>query len=112
KNGFATELWRGDVVIYGMAVSGDSILLATGDDGQIEEIRPGDEEAGVLARTDGSTVSAILPSKDGSLLVATSDNGDILKISAGYGKSGTYESDVLDAGMTASLGKMHIVGTM
>lgn len=112
KQGFATELWRGDVVIYGMAVSGDAVLLATGDDGQIEELRPNEEEAGVLARTDGASVSAILPAKDGSLLVATSDSGAILKISGGYAKSGAYESDVLDAGMTALLGKMHLIGTL
>ena len=110
--GFATELWRGDVVIYGLAVSGDSILLATGDDGQIEEIRPGDEDSGVLARTDGATVNAILTTRDGSLLVATSEAGQLLKISAGNADSGAYESDVLDAGMTSAFGKMHLVGQM
>ena len=112
SRGFASELWRGDVVIYGMAVSGDSILLATGDDGKIEEIRPNEEDSSTLARVDGSSVSAILPTKDGSLLVASSDNGDLLKISPGYAKSGTYESDVLDAGMTSNLGKIHVVGIL
>ncbi|MGN6504853.1 MAG: hypothetical protein ACTHM6_04755 [Tepidisphaeraceae bacterium] len=110
--GFVTELFRAPVVIYGMAVQGDSIFLTTGTDGGVYEIRPKSEESTLLLRTDAPDVTAILPAKDGSLLLATSNAGQILKLSANCAPQGVYESDVLDAGMVSRFGTMHLLGTM
>ena len=110
--GFVTELFRAPVIIYGMAVQGDSIFLATGSDGGIYELRPDVEESTLLTRTDAPDVSAIYPAHDGSLYVATSNSGQLLKLSAACASAGTYESDVLDADMVSSFGTMHILGTL
>jgi outer membrane protein assembly factor BamB len=110
--GLVTEIFRKPVTLYGMAVRGDSVLLSTGDDGEVYELRPDVGEEAVLLRTDAPDVTGLLSARDGSLYVATSNAGQIYKMSAGYATSGTFDSDVLDATVPSPFGQMHLLGTI
>lgn len=112
KNGFVTELFRGTTIIYSMAVAGPSIVIGTGDNGEIFEVKPDTEEAMLLSRSDAEQVTAILPSADGSLLCATSNSGGVLKLSSGFASEGTYTSEVLDATVPSTFGTLQVRGTL
>src|SRR6202030_4378854 len=43
KDGFVTEIFRQSVVIYSMIVQNDSLLVGTGDDGNIYQVNPAAE---------------------------------------------------------------------
>lgn len=110
--GLVTEVFRKSAIFYGMAAYGDSIVLATGDDGEIFEIKPDTDEEAVLFRTDAPDATGLLTAKDGTLYVATSNVGQVYRLSSGLAKEGTYESDVLDAVVPSNFGNLHLLGTM
>lgn len=110
--GLVTEIFRKPVIIYGMAVHGDSILISTGSDGTVYELRPDADEENVLLRTDAPEATGLLTTKDGTMYVATSSAGQIYKLSANNATHGTYESDVLDAGVPSTFGNLHLLGSM
>ncbi|MGC4032467.1 MAG: hypothetical protein QM754_12195 [Tepidisphaeraceae bacterium] len=110
--GLVTEVFRKNVIIYGLAVRDDSIVLATGDDGAVYEINPDTDEEAVLLRADAPDVTGLVTAKDGSLLVATSNSGQVYKLSAGFAKEGSYDSDTLDAGVPSTFGQLHLLGTL
>ncbi len=112
KNGFVTELFRGKTIIYTMAVAGQSILIGTGDSGEIYELHPDTEEASVIARADAEQVTAIVPSADGTLLCATSNSGGVLRLSGGFASQGSYLSDVLDATVPCTFGTLQLRGSL
>ena len=110
--GLATELFRDAVVIYGMAVEGDSIYLATGESGDVYVVTPASEESAIIAHTDSAQVSGIVRSKDGTIYLATSNAGGIHALLPGIAEEGSFVSDVLDAGITSKFGKLQLRGQL
>ena len=107
-----TEIFRKPAIFYGMAAYGDAIVLATGDDGEIFELHPDTDEEAVLFRTDAPDATGLLTTKNGTLYVATSNTGQVYKLSAGLATHGTYDSDVLDAAVPSTFGHLHLLGSM
>ena len=60
-SGFVTEIFREDVVIYSMILQGNSLLVGTGDDGDIYQVDPSAQETAVLAKVDAKQVMCLLP---------------------------------------------------
>src|SRR4051812_22208745 len=61
---------------------------------------------GEVARLDHGQVTSLLARKDGSLLVATGDPGQLYVLEDRYKARGTVTSDVLDAKLTARWGAL------
>ncbi len=110
--GFCTELYRGPVIIHSMAIDENAIILGTGDEGKVIEINPSAEENAILAHTDSAQVNHIARAKDGSILLGTSNAGQILSMSNGYASEGSYESEIHDAAGAATFGTTQLRGQL
>lgn len=112
RTGFSRELWRGDAVVLAMAWQQDHLLLATGNDGTIFQLKPGDDEVTPIARTDSQQVSALLTMPDGRALVGLSNPPALGTLGAGLAREGTYTSAPLDATHVARFGRVRLSGSL
>ncbi len=108
--GFVTEVFRENAVIYSMIHQGDSLLVGTGEEGNIYQVNPAAEETVVLAKVDAKQVVCLLPVKDGRIIMGLANAGGISAMTGGYASSGTYLSPVLDATQTSRFGNVHLHG--
>jgi hypothetical protein len=103
---FWDPLWdTGDEVPYDLLIEpSGSLLVATGSEGKIFRISGDPARATLLARAAARQVTALLRESSGRLVAATSNPGKLVALGADPARRGTYESDVRDAGTTASWG--------
>jgi sugar lactone lactonase YvrE len=95
---------------YDIAIEGsDTILLATGGDGKIYRLAGDPHQPTLIARANAQQVTSLLPQSEGRVLVATSNPGKILRLSAARADVGTYTSDVRDAQTVALWGTLRWV---
>jgi WD40 repeat protein len=113
-NGFADPLWEtGDDAPYDLLIEpGGSLLVGTGTDGKIFRITGDPARATLVTRVAARQVTALLREPSGRIVGATSNPGKLVALGADVAKRGTYESDVRDAGTTASWGviRWHAAG--
>jgi hypothetical protein len=81
-----------------------SLLVGTGTEGKIFRVAGDPARATLVARAGARQVTALLRETSGRIVGATSNPGKIFALSPEPSKSGTYESDVRDAGTVASWG--------
>lgn len=74
-----------------------ALLVGTGSDGKLHRI---DDErtSTLLVDADVSQITALVPGPQGSILAATANPAKLFQLGPGLSRSGTMESDVLDAG--------------
>ncbi|MDP9175955.1 MAG: hypothetical protein M3O30_19125 [Planctomycetota bacterium] len=111
-DGFVTEIFRQNAVIYSMIVQNDLLLVGTGGEGNIYQVNPAAEETEVLAKVDAKQVMCLLPVKDGRIVMGLANSGGISALSSGYASDGTYISAVLDATQASRFGKMQLHGQL
>src|SRR5208282_3222825 len=112
KDGFVTEVFREDVVIYSMIARGGVLLIGTGEDGEIYQVNPAAEETVVLAKVDAKQVMCLLPVPDGRIFMGLANTGGISAMTGGYATQGTYISAVLDAAQTSRFGNIQLHGQL
>ena len=95
---------------YSMILQGDVLLVGTGDDGDLYQVRPGAQETEVLAKVDAKQITCLLPVKDGRIFLGLANTGGISAMTGGYATDGTYLSPVLDATQVSRFGKMQLHG--
>lgn len=109
-NGFVTEIFRDDVVIYCMVAQGDKLIVGVGGEGAVYELKPAAEESEILAKVDAKQVTCLLPTSTGSVLMGLANAGGISELSSGYASDGTYISPVLDATQVSRFGNVQLHG--
>jgi hypothetical protein len=109
--GFVTQLYRTDNVIYVGLVTPDHILLGASADegGQLIELSPDGKQSAVIATAESADVTALLPSSDGSILVGLSNAAAVARLDKSLAPTGTLVSDVLDAGQIARFGRLSVL---
>jgi hypothetical protein len=112
KDGFVTEVFRDQVVIYSMVEQNGVLLVGTGSDGNIYQVNPAAEETVVLAKVDAKQVTCLLPLQDGRVLTGLANTGGISAMTSGYATDGTYISPVLDATQVSRFGKIQLHGQL
>jgi len=105
-DGVAHEVFRSRVMIHALAWQDDRLLIGTGPEGQLFELRDQARESAPLARLDSGQILAMAPSSDGSVLLGTGDPGAVVRLSAGVAPVGTLTSDVLDAKLVSRFGSI------
>jgi WD40 repeat protein len=105
-DGFSDSLWEtGDDAPYDLLVEpGGSLLVGTGTDGKIFRIYGDPARATLVTRAAARQVTALLREPSGRIIGATSNPGKLVALGVEHARKGTYESDVRDAGTTASWG--------
>lgn len=90
---------------YDLAIeAGGGLLVATGGKGKIFRVAGDPAQATLVARANAQQVTALLPARDGQMLVATSNPGAVLRLSSARADRGTYVSEVRDAQAVAAWG--------
>ncbi|MFT3788010.1 MAG: hypothetical protein QM770_17870 [Tepidisphaeraceae bacterium] len=110
--GFVSEVYRGQVMIFDLALQDGKLLIATGGRGQLMQYDPSTEETVTLAQAKRVFLTSLLATKSGTLLIGTSDDASIMQLSAGLAPTGTATSEVLDAGQIAAFGNFAIHGSL
>jgi hypothetical protein len=108
--GAAREIFRARVLVYALAWQGDRLLIGTGPEGRLFEVRDLGREVTPLARLDHGQVLALLSMPDGVVWIGAGDAGAVLKLEPGYATSGTLTSDVLDARLPSRFGALTRTG--
>ncbi len=109
KDGFAEKIWASaSDVAY--AISFDSAgrpLIGTGNKGIIHRL-DSDQITTTLLNTPPTQVTSFLAAKNGVVYATTGNVGNLYAIGPGIESSGTFESEVLDAGDFSTWGKVHV----
>jgi hypothetical protein len=112
KDGFVTEIFREQVIVYSLIEQNGLLLVGTGSDGEVYQVNPSAEETVVLAKVDPKEVISLLPTKDGRIVMGLANSGDIALMTPGFAYEGTFTSPVLDATQISRFGKMQLHGTL
>lgn len=106
KDGGVREVFREKAMLLSLARQGGRFLVGSGMDGQLFDFDPASRERGELGRLDHGQVLALLPRKDGSLVVGTGDPGKLYVLRDVVAAEGSVLSDILDAKLLSQWGTM------
>jgi hypothetical protein len=96
----AADDWPFDVLIDGDG----SLLVGTGKEGKVFRLSGDPARATLLTRAAARQVTSLVRDSSGRIVAATSNPGKVFALSSGRAATGTYESDVRDAGTVATWG--------
>jgi len=96
----AADDWPFDVLIDGDG----SLLVGTGKEGKVFRLSGDPARPTLLTRAAARQVTALVRDASGRIVAATSNPGKVFALSATRAATGTYESDVRDAGTVATWG--------
>lgn len=112
-SGFVSEVFRDpQAMVFDLALQDGKLLIATGGRGKLMQFDPSTEETITLAKTKRTFLTSLLATNSGELLIGTSDEATVARLTSGLAKSGTLTSEVLDAGQIAQFGNLHINGAL
>ncbi len=106
RDGGVTRIWNIEQgVPYSVVALGDRVLVATGGEGRIFEVdREG--RAAALIRFPSDEVVALAADPDGDVFVGGADDARVARIGPGPAASGSFETEPLDAEVTADWGNI------
>ena len=96
----ATDDWPFDLLLE----NDGSILVGTGKEGKLFRLSGDPATATLLARAAARQITALVRDSSGRTLAATSNPGKVVAFTPARAASGTYESDIRDAGTVATWG--------
>jgi hypothetical protein len=111
-DGFVSEIFREQAVIFSMIERDGVLIVGTGGEGLIYEVNPAAEETLVLAKVDPNQVMAMLPARSGQIYLGMANAGAVAAMTAGFADSGTYTSPVLDASQISRFGRLQLHGQL
>src|SRR5687768_7457131 len=112
RDGFVTTVFRQPVLVMSIIEQDGALLVGTGSEGLIYQVKPAEEETIVLAKVDPKQVMCLLPTRDGRILMGLANVGGISAMTSGFATTGTYTSPVLDASQISRFGKMRLHGSL
>ncbi len=104
--GAVREVFRQRVLIFALAWQEDRLMVGTGPDGILFEVRDGGRESAAIARIDHGQILAILEDGQGALMLGAGAPGGVLRLASAFETSGTLTSDVLDAKLISRFGTL------
>ncbi|HMC76457.1 MAG TPA: hypothetical protein VKH34_04965 [Vicinamibacterales bacterium] len=96
----ATDDWPFDLLID----TDGSLLVGTGKEGKIFRLAGDPARATLLSRAPARQVTSLIRDASGRIVAATSNPGKVFSIAAARAATGSYDSDVRDAGTVATWG--------
>lgn len=112
-DGLWDQLWESrDDSPYDVALDAEGrIVIATGSKGKIYRLEGTPPQPVLVARAGAQQVTALYRDPRGALSYATANPGKLFRLSQAQATSGTYESEVRDAQMVSSWGRLSWRGT-
>jgi hypothetical protein len=96
----ATDDWPFDLLVD----PDGTVLVGTGKEGKIFRLAGDPARATLLARAPARQVTSLIRDGSGRIIAATSNPGKVFSLASTRTPSGTYDSDVRDAGTVATWG--------
>ena len=81
-------MFRQPVLVLAMVEDHGTLLIATGNEGQIYQVNPAAGETAVLAKVEPKDVLSLLPAKDGRIYLGLANVGGIAAMSPGFASKG------------------------
>lgn len=106
NDGVAREVFRARTLVFALAWSDDRLLVGTGPDGQLYEIRAQGDESTPLAKLDNGQILALLAEPGGEVLLGTGDPGTVVRLSSGFVSKGELVSVVHDTKLLSRFGAL------
>jgi len=106
SDGVPREVFRARVLIFALAWQDGRLLVGTGPEGQLFEVRDQGQESIPIARLDHGQILALLADPKGGLLLGAGDPGAVVRLNAGYVSTGTLVSEVLDTKLISRFGAL------
>jgi hypothetical protein len=106
-DGVARELFRAKTLIFALAFLDDRLVIGTGPEGQVYEVRDHGHETTPLARLDNGHVLALLGDPaGGGLLLGAGEPGAVVRLESNYVARGTLTSEVRDTKLVNRFGAL------
>ncbi|MBI1372949.1 MAG: hypothetical protein GC159_09335 [Phycisphaera sp.] len=109
-DGFVREIFRESVMILRIVQIDGSLLVGTGNEGQVYRVDPDTEEVSILADLEPQQIPAMIDVGAGEVLLGTANPGKVLRLKDDYAKQGTLSSATLDAKQISLWGKVQVSG--
>jgi hypothetical protein len=93
-------------LIYALAWQGERLLVGTGPEGQLYEVRNLGQESAPIARLDNGQILAMLEEPPGDLILGTGDPGTVVRLLPDHVDRGTLISDVHDTKLISRFGAL------
>jgi len=105
-DGVPREVLRVKALIHALAWANDRLLVGTGPEGQLFEVRDRGHESAPLAKLDNGQILSLLAEPDGTIIVGTGDPGRVVQLSPGYAAEGRLVSEVHDTKLVSRFGSL------
>ena len=105
-DGVAREVFRARTLVFALCWSEDRLLVGTGPDGQLYEVRDRGAESTPLAKLDNGQILALLAEPGGGILLGTGDPGTVVRLSSGFVPQGELVSEVHDTKLLSRFGAL------
>ncbi len=104
--GAPRKLWASSDVVYGLHATPQGLLVATGNQGKIYRVQEDGSYADLAHAAAGQATAFV--DAPGGVYVTTGNTGRLYKLPAEAAATGTYLSDVFDAGFFSTWGRAEI----
>jgi WD40 repeat protein len=106
--GYVSQIFEEKAIFYTLFEKNGKLLLGTGPQGKLFSIDPQTEERTLLFedKTSSQITAAVFDGKD--VYVAMANPADVVRLRDAYADSGSYLSDLIDAGQPARWGKIQL----
>ena len=105
-DGVPREVLRFKALVQALAWVDDRLIVGTGPEGQLFEIREHGHDTAPIAKLDSGQVLSLLAEPDGTLLLGTGDPGTVIRLSPGYAASGSLISEIHDTKLVSRFGTL------
>jgi hypothetical protein len=105
-DGVPREVLRIKALVHALAWVDDRLLVGTGPEGQLFEVRDHGHETAPIAKLDSGQILALLSEPDGTIVLGTGDPGSVVRLSAGYATTGRLVSEVHDTKLVSRFGSL------
>ncbi len=105
-DGFVSEVFREPVMILSMVEAGGTIYAATGNEGRLYAVTPGNDRTTMLAKLDATQATCLLRLPEGTLIVGTANEPAVVRVADQRASKGTLVSEPLDAEQVVKWGRL------
>ncbi|MBX6312957.1 MAG: hypothetical protein IRY99_08595 [Isosphaeraceae bacterium] len=105
-DGAVREVFRVKALLFALAWQDERLLVGTGPEGQLYEVRDLGREAAPIARLDHGQILALMAEPKGGVLLGAGEPGAVLRLGREHAASGSLTSDVHDAKLNSRFGAL------
>ena len=107
-DGFVTDVFSEAAVFFCLAEKDKNLLVGTGNNAQLFTIEPASEQEAITYEDEqASQITAVAVRKE-AVYLGTANPAKLIQLGTGFTSTGTYTSDLIDAGQPAQWGKLQI----